>query len=70
MFVLLFHEAADVMTPNGTRRRSTRLNNLKGRSLIEAIDEERHPEEPPPKRARKCLENGTKTKDDGEELVA
>lgn len=69
MFVLLCHEAAEAMTPNGTRRRSARLN-LNGRSLIEAIDKEMQPEEPPLKRARKSLQNGTKNKDDGECLVA
>jgi hypothetical protein len=71
VFVLLHHEAAEAMTPNGTRRRFARLNqDLKGRSLIEAIEEEMQPEEPPLKRARKCLDNGTKPKDDGECLVA
>lgn len=65
MFVLLRREAAEAMTPNGTRRRSARLN-LNGRSLIETIDEEVQSGEPPRKRARKCLDNGTKNKDDGE----
>ncbi|KAG0614152.1 hypothetical protein M758_6G155000 [Ceratodon purpureus] len=47
------------MTPNGTRRRSARLS-LKS----EAIDEEVQLEEPPRKRARRCLDNGTENKDD------
>jgi hypothetical protein len=71
VFVLLHHEAAEAMTPNGTRRRFARLNqDLKGRSLLEAIGEEMQVEEPPLKRAPKCLDNGTKLKDDGECLVA
>ena len=69
MLVLLCYQAAEAMTPNGTRRRSARLT-LKGHSLTEAIDEEKQSEEPPLKRARKCLVNGTESKVDGECPVA
>jgi hypothetical protein len=61
----VFYQAVEAMTPNGTRRRSARLS-FKGRFLTEAIDEEMQLKEPPLKRARKCLDNGTENKDDGE----
>lgn len=66
--VLLCYQAAEAMTPNGTRRRSARLS-LKGCSLTEANDEEMHSKGPPFKRARKCLGNGTENKDDDECLA-
>ena len=65
VLTLLFYQVAEAVTPNGTRRRSARLN-FKGFSLIEAMDEDMQPKEPLLKQTRKCLNSGIESKDDGE----
>jgi hypothetical protein len=65
VLVLLFYQAAEAVTPNGTARLS-----FKGFSLIEAMDEDMQPKEPLLKRTRKCLDSGIESKDDGECPVA